>query len=763
VKRSTSQNAGALLVALTFAAPARASGPSLPTAVFIQTARPDSSLEDFTRGRLGVVLPTWTRSFLVVAYRQMEGGSFDADERRALTRFWADRMPHEYEPEATPPLQQAFDEWRTARSRVPGAITTEPPQPYVGWGYAAYVNCGEDAFRNATRTLAARIAKFGATSAEVTAWLAGQDSVFAACSGRDVTLAPAPESLAPLVQADRAYQQAAIAFYARHFDEAARRFDAIARTADSPWRGLAPYLAARALVRQGTLYKMPGVPEGQDDGRLDTLALKIAATRLERVLDDPAQSAMHAAARRLLAFVRIRVAPAERLLELERNLTVGHDGATLYQDLWDYAWLLDRGIGAEVSATGAAKSAADLTDWVLTFQRRDPAGAAHALERWRATRSTAWLVATLVTADAPMPALAEVIAASRGVPRTSPAWLTLARERTRLLAASSHAEDRATARRELEAILGEASLPPSARNLLLRQRLELATSLEDAIPFVPRRVASVAFLMDGSPLNDYAWSDLRLRDIRAGRLLFDDDGAALMNQRVSLDALAGLAFGVALPDSMRAELAKAAWARAVVLGRDSLVVAYAPRVAHLVPALAGAMAEVAASDRAALGFTATLTLLRHPGLRPYVDPSVGRGTPLAAIDPYRDNWWCSPGSSGDVYFEFHPRTPVGTMGKDSASLSDDASLLPPSTAARAERSLLPELSDGPTWLTRRVLTWANAHHSDPRVPEALALAVRSTRYGCDRPGQSALSKEGFQLLHARYPNSAWAKRTPYWY
>ena len=63
----------------------------------------------------------------------------------------------------------------------------------------------------------------------------------------------------------------------------------------------------------------------------------------------------------------------------------------------------------------------------------------------------------------------------------------------------------------------------------------------------------------------------------------------------------------------------------------------------------------------------------------------------------------------------------------------------------------------------QVLAWAKRTPDDPRMPEALHLAVRSTRYGCTNAKTTQFSKQAFQLLHKQYPKSPWAQQTKYWY
>jgi hypothetical protein len=67
----------------------------------------------------------------------------------------------------------------------------------------------------------------------------------------------------------------------------------------------------------------------------------------------------------------------------------------------------------------------------------------------------------------------------------------------------------------------------------------------------------------------------------------------------------------------------------------------------------------------------------------------------------------------------------------------------------------------PNLLAERVVAWANRSPDDPRVPKALHFAVRATRYGCADDSTTEYSRRAFRLLHKRYPNSEWAKRTKY--
>jgi hypothetical protein len=62
-----------------------------------------------------------------------------------------------------------------------------------------------------------------------------------------------------------------------------------------------------------------------------------------------------------------------------------------------------------------------------------------------------------------------------------------------------------------------------------------------------------------------------------------------------------------------------------------------------------------------------------------------------------------------------------------------------------------------------MIAFAQAHPQDPRVPEALYLVVRATRYGCEDNQTGDFSHRAFDLLHRRYAATEWAAKTPCWF
>src|SRR5690349_5120175 len=84
--------AGLLTVVLLTTTSALACGPSMLEAIFVHTVHPVFPLERFAAGRLGVVQPSYARSYLYVAYRYLEGAPFTPDEQKGLTALWRERL-----------------------------------------------------------------------------------------------------------------------------------------------------------------------------------------------------------------------------------------------------------------------------------------------------------------------------------------------------------------------------------------------------------------------------------------------------------------------------------------------------------------------------------------------------------------------------------------------------------------------------------------------------------------------------------------------
>ena len=752
-----------VVVGLVCTRPAFSCGPFFEQAIFTYSLHPDLPLASFAQGQLGILQPTYAQSYLYVAYRYLIGMGFNREEQEALLALWNERL----NPQAElwdPSASAAVKAWVDARAQIADAGI--PPQIKVfkalearngQYYFNLFVNCPADAFLTAARTLTERIGQFGASSAEVREWVRGQDQVFGNCSGAQTIPSPASPQSPALLRADRAYQIAAAHFYAGNFATAEQLFRDIANDPSSPWRQIAPYLVARALLRQASL-----VPRYNE---VDKATLTQAEQQLNAVLRDHNLHAIHPAARRLLTLVRFRSEPNLRLHELAQSLLRPNSGPTLKQDLWDYTLLLD-GVTDERHGAEARNARGDeVTDWILTFQDRSPTALAHALDRWMATSAQPWLVASLSKVGAGHPQVPQLLAAAEQVPQEAPSFASVTFHRLRLMAESRRRDE---ARQRLDGLLsqGAAGFPPSAWNLLLAMRMKLARTLDEFLAYAPRVPVAITYNIDGRELPEDLETNERLKLIARDRPLLDGDSTRILNQRLPLGTLREAVHRSILPHHLRRELATAVLVRSLLLGEEDTTRDLVPVVKNLVPELGPYLDEYRATvNKESRAFAGLFMILRFPGLKPYVQENVARLTPLDQIDNHRDNWWCAV----DVAALNKPReadrasTPLEVLYRNGRD--DPPEFLSAAQAAAGQQELqrLAALGPAPNYLSQQVTAWGQRQASDPRVPEALHLAVKSTRLGCTDADTGKLSKAAFDLLHSRYPKSPWAQKTKYWY
>ncbi|MCB1019890.1 MAG: hypothetical protein KDC27_08180, partial [Acidobacteria bacterium] len=175
-----------------------------PVALFTFERHPDLPLRDYASGRLGLIAPTYARSYLYVAYRWMDGAPMAADEVDGVDRYWRERLGLEAKPEQ----EESYDTVRASVSlpwQAPERPNGQAAAQYLAVDYVYYSKCSDDAFLTAARTLKARIADFGAESREVAEWVRGQDYVFENCFGAGSGYIP-PElgpGINSLIRADR--------------------------------------------------------------------------------------------------------------------------------------------------------------------------------------------------------------------------------------------------------------------------------------------------------------------------------------------------------------------------------------------------------------------------------------------------------------------------------------------------------------------------------------------------------------------------------
>ena len=707
-------------------------GPYMEEAIFVQSTEPQVSQEDFATGKLGIVLPTMRQSYLIVAYRYLSGLPLESKYRQDAMDVWNHKVglnPDDAENDGS-------KIWSEARKQVSGITQVAEYDPYAPLNsndlYAKFLNCSKDAFNNAAITLAARIQKYSADSPAVREWVSAQDQVFKNCDGKAQVIPAVLDSKDSLLRADRNYQIAAAQFYAQKYDNAVSSFENIAKDSGSPWAAKSSYLAARALIRKANLYPA-------DDNKFDVEMMKAAQQRLEQILADLKLASMYAPAQRLLDYVRFRTEPTKRVAELEKIMLQPDPGPEFLHHFWDYTLLLSRGQHGE-----------DLGDWVQTVYVdwggesatpvRSKEAVGHAMEKWRELHSLPWLIAALQLTPPDDKNASDLLAAASAVPANSVGYLTVRYYALRLLAATKPDE----ARKELDAMLArpDGELAAGTRNLFNDERQKLLTSLPDFLVHAAEVPSFVGY--DNGNFEDGAPISTQLSK-RADTAFFNAYSAKILSRYMPIALLLEAAQSSSVPNPLRRELARSLWTRAVLIGDLATANKLQPVLEQLDHPLWKTMEPFrSASNDSDRHFTGVFVILNNPGLGPSVRAGVLRSATLGEIDNYRDNWWC------------------GEPAERATELPLPSFLSPADLSnAKQEREKLTASESAPNYLTSEVLTYATQHPENPLVPQALHLSVRATRYGCTNPETTHLSEKAFQLLHQRYPDDEWTKKTKY--
>ena len=318
--------------------------------IFSYNRAPENPYENFAAGRLGIVKPTMTRAVLFAAYRYINGGGFNAEEQKDLVDVW--NASFKNEDFRNVDMDAAVKKYLDERKKV---MTEEKELPEIfaerASGYYFFPNCAQDSFETAAETLADRVAKNGSSDANVKNWVEGQDIVFQNCSSGQQMPDAAPLGAPVWLQKDRAYQQAASAFYALKYDDAKMRFLAISGDIDSPWQDISAYLVARTLIRQASMTR--------DKARAEEL-YKEAETRL--AVFESQSSLYKESVEGMRGLIAYRIRPQQRMQELARLIVTPGSGGDLRQNLIDYTWLLAKFEAQTLEAIDKAKAKAEGRD-----------------------------------------------------------------------------------------------------------------------------------------------------------------------------------------------------------------------------------------------------------------------------------------------------------------------------------------------------------------------------------------------------------------
>jgi hypothetical protein len=239
------------------------------------------------------------------------------------------------------------------------------------------------------------------------------------------------------------------------------------------------------------------------------------------------------------------------------------------------------------------------------------------------------------------------------------------------------------------------------------------------------------------------------------------------------------------PHPLRDAIIRTAWLRAWLLDDPQLLKRASAKLSTIDPAFARDLrAAGSAWTKRSADQIRLLMVLRNPALTMrvfYNDGSGGlpRKTPgeIDKAHPNDGNWWCRLDVDAEQKAIVKDTWYSATDWIEGANIeflhgwaAQAAPLL--RLVDRKELDKLAAIQSGPKTLTDRTLAWAQQidwfdrlMDWDRDIPEALHLAVRTTRRACpsDRVPHGRYSQRAFAYLHRHYADSEWARRTKYWY
>ena len=662
-----------------------------------------------------------------------------------------------------------------------------------------------------------RLRQFGANHPYVGQWLGVQRAVFSRCHGYEqqagdpipAAMASGDERIVRLQAEDRAYQKAAALFYEGRMSEARAGFAGIAAR---PGEHQAAAKLMVASIDAGSK------PSGYEPANASPAVI----ARAERLITDPAAKPMQANAHELVGWIgasadtregrraQVKVTLEALALPLAtiradeqaaaRYQRSAEDLSRLFTDFDDDGWwvtgAVPKGYFGSLAMAEAAKTN-PIAAFALT-QRPD----ASAAESYQAAASTdaqhkAW---EEYNADRP----------------DRDAW------RVVLLQIGTYYDWKGTSWAEVDALLPRVAARPTDHDVallgflfdhMLRQSLDGGLYSYDELENRNQRAVAITRLaaypykqsqhfrsLYSKALNTFIGhkeieSARRLRDLVEPQLedefgyswlvngdlmlLLAEDEAAMIKaindhdasrstllNRLPARQLARLAADGRIDAKIRKRFARVAWTRDYVLGRkiprelDATMRALNPDLAAKWRSKPGAQPR----DHELL-----LDVINTPGMNLRIESRPEPDGDPFEIDVYEhslNNWWCAPDATEQNEREEDAlASSVDKIGRGTLETLLAKSFLWQSID-REERQALSAIPNGAKFLGEAAIAWGRkASAKKPRgADEALALAVRTTRYGCQFNGShGAYSKAAWDLLHRKFPGGSAARRTRWWF
>lgn len=780
--------------------PARACAPDLAYSILVNGSHPDLPLKLYAAGNLGIVQPGWAKSYLVVAYRYLSLKPLTKTEQDSIINLWHYRIKNGSR-FSSMGLIDDRDAYLALRAKAIGADPKKNQD--LSWNMDRFCydqGIGDSSMSQARQTLAMLLQKYKPLSPQVREWVKAQDKIYGLPVNNQKIIVPSelPNNADSTLQDCRNYQIAAANFYLKNYDKATAKFEELAAKTNSPMRAIASYMVLRGKAADVTLAQ-------KDENNTVAHLLQNAAARADKV------STREDILNLLRPINYLNQTSAEAVKMLSSDIVNGTT-RRFGGDIGDLTFLLDgnplhpesesssadndsksTATSEESKATKELVAASDLADWVITIQSsvfadsyyddspeakakeraREVRCANHALQMWRKTKSTPWLVAALTTNGLRSQATNDLLDAAKNVARTSPAYFTCKFYVADALIDSGKKQE---ARALLFPLLSTANLPPSSRNLFTMQMAAASASVADYLKFAvqqaPETLQSNTDLVTPKFLKAESSSSYSTETPA-----FDSEVADDISRNAPLSTWMAFAQSKSTSKQFKSIVLRSAWTRAQLLQRNDQALKISDELAATNPVLRNAVAKFkSAPEGPARQFAAACVVLKNFGMTPYLEGGLERhGERVDEFDWYNGNFWVplplvkpkkdSEQDSWSSYatVAFNGSASMAERMKGYGENGLNSRLTPAEKKqADAERALI--LKNNPSrYYGQIVLSWAKSHPTDPDVPEMLYRVVKLPKWTAESPDGSVFSKKAYIALHNNYPGSKWAKKAVCYY
>lgn len=705
--------------------------------------------QPYAQGELGVIGSNFNTRYLFIAYYQLINKPITSKTLELYQEFIKDNpqiqscyaTPTQYD-NSEDQNANGYSLWVNLIKKYAEQRTKNPAErDAIMKKYLSVYSVNPSSLQFNADILKQKMETYGINSFQVKAWLERQIEVW----NTDLTLKALNDNAVivfsdPTAHYDWSYQHAAALFYRNKFEEAAQEFWNIftdSKFQQSPYRDLSGYLYVRIFYDEAK-YLSKDSAEAPDFAKV-----VLAIEKVIPIYKEEGRSSSYLSNVMQLSEAIQNRQNRHAALEKSSIKIATQDPSVSYQDWQDFSYLYQ-----VIKQKKPIDN--DLALWIFTLKRQETIVNPNevAWQKWKESQKPHWLLAALVLASEKDPFVNDLIDAVDAVNHQYPGFETMLYHKIRLLGQQKQVEKQKAWQLIVENqnkhhtiifknYLGDLAFynSPTIKQVepFLSQQAIVQGSSEMLDPLHEKQCGPYLFGSEYQPINP-----LSILNATTTRTL----------QYLPPEFLYQNFNSTAIDNTIIAPIAVATFSRAVLLNHEGLIKNTAKWLGTVDERYQSGMGIILNSSTKDLSYNAILTLLRYPALTIAIEPIRRQNINIDVLDTqtgFNENWWTQYGINQDRLNQFLDSTVwLNNEEKQSAKITWKT-LLNPSLATRICDIIFKHLETNP---------------KDPTIPEAIHRMIQLTRRISDAPKESY---ELFLILHSKYKNTKWAKKTPHHY